>query len=409
MRLLLAEHYRTAVESLRRSRTRTALTILGVAIGIASITAIMALSAGVSQVIGKQLGSITHDIAVIRPAQAEVSVNDLSSPMPNSSYATSPLTERDLELIEKQPGVKSVAPIMTVSGAVQSKKSSAPGATVTATTPSFLDSTSLELEDGGFIDSVTLENTAVIGHKLALQLFDTTQVMGNTFTIKGQRFTVIGVIDLQKSSVNYNNIDIDNTAFISFSSGKLFNQNVAQIQQINVALESGKDQQKIVNNIRTLLKKSHDNQADTVVLAGEEIATPSNQFFKTIETMMTVIAGISLVVGGIGIMNIMLVGVAERTREIGLRKAVGASNGMIITQFLLEALIMSLLGGLIGYAGGYAIAIIGSLALPYSPVFSWHVLGYALCLSVGVGVLFGLYPAARAARKDPIESLRQYH
>jgi ABC-type antimicrobial peptide transport system permease subunit len=124
---------------------------------------------------------------------------------------------------------------------------------------------------------------------------------------------------------------------------------------------------------------------------------------------MTVIAAISLVVGGIGIMNIMLVGVAERTREIGLRKAVGASNANIVWQFMVESLIMSILGGALGYVGGYVLAFIISTFLPFDPVISWEIAAIAMGIAIIVGGIFGLYPAIRAAQKDPIESLRQYH
>ena len=157
------------------------------------------------------------------------------------------------------------------------------------------------------------------------------------------------------------------------------------------------------------LNRRHDGQHDVSVYTGADIATPTNQFFSAISTVMSIIAGISLFVGGIGIMNIMLVSVSERTREIGLRKAVGASNGTIIWQFLIEALIMSLIGGALGYLGGYLIAFFISMFIPYDPILNWEIAAVAAVLSIGVGVLFGLYPAIRAASKDPIESLRRYH
>ena len=155
--------------------------------------------------------------------------------------------------------------------------------------------------------------------------------------------------------------------------------------------------------------KAGKRAAETEAGAGREIAQPTSELFRFVRVVMAVIASISLVVGGIGIMNIMLVGVSERTREIGLRKAVGASNGTIVSQFLIEALIISVLGGLLGFLGGYFIAFVVSLMIPYDPTFSWMIAGWAAALSIGVGVVFGLYPAVRAARKDPIESLRRYH
>jgi ABC-type antimicrobial peptide transport system permease subunit len=124
---------------------------------------------------------------------------------------------------------------------------------------------------------------------------------------------------------------------------------------------------------------------------------------------MTAIAAISLVVGGVGVMNIMLVGVAERTREIGIRKAVGSSNGAIVVQFLIESLMMSVLGGVLGYITGYVIAFAISNFLYFTPAFTWQTAVIALGMAIVVGVVFGIYPALKAARKDTIESLRQYH
>src|SRR5690606_23297896 len=137
-------------------------------------------------------------------------------------------------------------------------------------------------------------------------------------------------------------------------------------------------------------------------ISGDEIAQPTNQLFIAVAGVMTAIATISLLVGGIGIMNIMLVGVAERTREIGLRKAIGASNRNILAQFLTESLVVSLTGGVAGYGIGYVVAFAISRFLDFRPVFTWEIAGIAFGVSIIVGVLFGLYPAIRAARKDPI-------
>lgn len=407
--ILLSDHYRTARQSLDRSKLRAFLTMLGVAIGVASITAILALSGGVNKVIGKQVAELGGSIAVIRPLSGEATLADLSNPSPSNAYSTSPLSERDVASIAELPGVESVAPLMTISGSVRTDIATPSESTIVATTPSFEQISGLQTSEGQFIDSVTKQNTAVIGTQLSIDLFGTEQSIGQNFLIRGQSFTVIGVLERQNKPINYNNIDFDQAAVISLKSGKLFNGGVAQIQQINVKAADGSDMNRLKSDIEQTLRDNHDGQDDTDVFVGREIAQPTSELFKFVSVVMATIASISLVVGGIGIMNIMLVGVSERTREIGLRKAVGASNTTIVIQFLIEALIISVLGGLLGFVGGYFIAFVVSLLIPYDPTFEWSIVGWAVGLSIGVGAIFGLYPAIRASRKNPIESLRRYH
>lgn len=407
--LLFFEHYRTARESLRRARSRTLLTISGVAIGIASVTAILALTHGVTDMINQQVTDLGSRIAIVRPTLGSPSISDFGSPAPKNAYTTSPLTERDLDAIQKMKQVESATPLMTLSGSIRTDTARADKSTILATSPELLDTTPLEIKEGQFIDSSISEKTVVIGSRLAVDLFGTEKAVGQTLFIRGQVFTVIGVLKRENNPVNFNNIDFDYTAVIGLESGKLFNNNLAQIQQINIATKGGVNVANAKTEIEKTLLKNHDNERDSEVLTGKDISRPTNQLYALVSAGMTAIAGISLLVGGIGIMNIMLVSVTERTREIGLRKAVGSSNGMIIAQFMIESLIISLLGGLLGYVGGYLAAFAISMLLPYDPIISWQIAAIALVLSVGVGVLFGLYPAIRAARKDPIESLRRYH
>jgi ABC-type antimicrobial peptide transport system permease subunit len=409
MGFLLSEHYRTARQSLDRARLRTLLTITGVAIGVASITSVLALADGVNKVIGRQVAELGSSIAVVRPRTDAPTLADLSNPTPRNAYATSPLEERDLDSLAELPETDAVAPLMTISGSVRTRSASAPHGTILATTPSFESLAKLTVADGQFIDSVTTPNTAVVGAQLAIDLFGTDQAIGKTFLIKGQSFTIIGVLKRQNTPINYNNVDLDYAAIIGLESGKLFNSGVAAIQQINILAKPGTDMPKFASAISRLLRQNHGGERDSQVFIGKKIARPTSDLFRFISTTMAVVAAISLFVGGIGIMNIMLVGVSERTREIGLRKAVGASSLTIVSQFLIEALIISGLGGVIGFGGGYFAAFVVSLFIPYDPSFAWSILGWALALAVGVGVVFGLYPAIRAARKDPIESLRRYH
>jgi len=407
MRILLFEHFRTARESLRRTKVRTYLTVTGVAVGIASITTILALSGGVTDIITRQIKDAGNDIALVRPTAKEPSLIDLGNPNPAAAYTTSPLVERDLDSIQSLKNVDLAAPIMTLSGNVYSKDEHPHNSTIVATTPEFTKTAPIVMKDGQFIDGMTSEDTVVLGEQLAVNLFGTDQAVGKQLTIRGQPFTCIGVIKRQKNPINYNNIDVDNSAIISLDSGKLFNQGVAQIQQINVKATKNTDIQKLKTSIETVISKNHDNERDTSVLVGEEITQPTSKLFLIMTAVLSAIAGISLIVGGIGIMNIMLVSVAERTREIGLRKAVGATSESIVSQFMIEAFITSALGGIIGLVGGYALAFVISMFLPYDPVLSWQAGAVALALSIIVGVLFGLYPALKASRKNPIESLRR--
>lgn len=409
MRLLLIEHIQTAWHSLRSTRLRTLLTIVGVAIGVASITTILSLSSGMTQVITRQVDSLDGNIAVIRPGSTVAQPGGLAQSTSPQSYVASTITEEDFTDISKLDEVKDAAPMMLVNGSLKAGATTAKESTIVATTPSLVDISNLVIRDGQFIDSVTNRDTAVIGSQLSIDLFGTDQPIGRTFSVRGQSFTVIGVFKKMNNPINFNNVDFDHAAVISLESGKSFHQGIAQIQQINIRAENAAALTKTIEIVKKTLLKNHHGEQDFTITSGKEIAKPTSQFFIAITAVMTTIAAISLIVGGIGIMNIMLVGVAERTREIGLRKSVGASNGNIAWQFLIEALIVSLLGGIFGYIGGYVLAFAISTFLPFDPGISWEIVAWACGTSLVVGVIFGLYPAVRAARKDPIESLRQYH
>ncbi|RYF28815.1 MAG: FtsX-like permease family protein, partial [Chloroflexi bacterium] len=330
MRLLLLNHFENALESLRSNRMRTSLTMLGVTIGIASITLILALSGGATKV-------------------------------------------------------------MLLGGSVRSGDNSPANTPIVATTPDLADITNLSIRDGQFIDSVTNKDTAVIGTQLSIDLFGTDQSIGQTFKVRGQTFTVIGILKRLDNPINYNNIDFDRAAIISLESGKAFNQGIAQIQQIDVKAKSSDQLAGSISQISRALDSNHQGEKDFAVLSGDELSRPANELFYAIATTMAVVASISLIVGGIGIMNIMLVSVAERTREIGIRKALGASNGHITTQFLIESLAMSIGGGIGGYALGYLFAFILSRSLlTFDPIFNWQIAALAFGVSAIVGTLFGL-------------------
>lgn len=411
MRILVLNHIQNAYDSLRSTRMRTNLTMLGVTIGVASITLILSLSGGATKVITDQVDELGGNIAVVRPGDVPqpTRLDNITSPM-NHSYATSSLTERDMKAIRLVPGVEAVAPVMLVGGNVAAGNNSSSNTPIVATTPDLISISNLTVKDGQFIDSVTNRDTAVIGAQLSVDLFGTDQSIGQNFKIRGQDFTVIGVLKRANKPINYNNIDFDHAAIVSLESGKSFNQGVAQIQQIDIKATDQNSLPSVVEGTKKALGAAHKNEHDFSVLSGDDLSRPTSQLFFAVAAAMTAVAAISLIVGGIGIMNIMLVTVAERTREIGIRKALGASNGHITAQFLIESLAIGIGGGLFGYIAGYLLAFIVSRSvLTFDPLFSWPIAALAIGTSVVVGILFGLYPAIRASRKDPIEALRQYH
>jgi len=409
MRLLIFHHLDNALQSIRSSRVRSFLTMLGIAVGVASVTAILSLSSGANKIIDSQISNLGGNIAVIRPGLMTDPLNNLYRGQLQRDYFAGTLTEKDLEQISKLPNIKAIAPIMVLGGAIKANNLAKNESMIIATTPEFNTIANLKMYEGQFLNAGINSNTAVLGANLSLDIFGSKSTVGRKLTIRNQSFTVIGVLEETNAPVNYNLIDFDNAVFINLLVGKKLNQDVIQIQQINVMAKSMKKLSQLVTDIEVTLKKEHAGEKDFSVLTGGDISKPTNQFFYTITGFMTAIAAISLVVGGIGIMNIMLVTVAERTREIGIRKALGASNRDIMWQFLIESLLISLIGGLLGYVLGYLLALAISNVLTFSPTMNWAITITALGISIFMGVIFGLYPALKAAHKDPIESLHEFN
>lgn len=404
MSLLLIDHIETAVHSLRTNRVRSFLTMLGIAIGIASVTAILSLTDGVTDSVRQQVSNIGGNIAIIRPGTATINQAPVLTP---ETYNTSTLNETDLSVIAAAAPNAAIAPIMQVTAALRSGDTTIPNGTIIATTPDLAKTTQLPVADGQFIDETTAMQTAVVGTQLSIDLFGTDNSIGKTFMIRDQRFTVIGILKPLREPVNYNNIDFNRAVIVDLNTGKTLHRGNTQIQQINIKAASPETLETALQAIDAKLAQAHDER-DFHTIVGDAVAEPTSAMFGIIARTMTAIAAISLVVGGIGVMNIMLVSVAERTREIGIRKSVGASGSNIVAQFLAESILVSLIGGLIGTTIGVVLAFVIGTSLFVTPVFTWQIGLISFGLSLGIGVLFGLYPAVRASRKDPIDSLRQY-
>ena len=407
MNWLIGDFTYGAYQSLIRSRLRTFLTVLGVAIGVGSVTAIFALSGGLTDVINRQLGKLGGNLIIVRPGTS--TTRTVTAPANQQNYTTSTLSESDIEKIKAIEGIDAVAPIMVQAATLKTETRNLENTVVVATTPDFEKVAKLDVRDGQFLEAQSTDNTAILGHQLAVDLFGTEKPIGLTFTIRGERYTVMGILKASLDPVNYNRIDFDNSAFITFNAGKTINQGRVQIQQIDASAKDAAQLDKVAEAIGTVIMQNHSGERDFNVTSGNNVSKDTNEFMRSVALVLAAIAAISLVVGGVGIMNIMLVGVAERTREIGIRKSVGATSASIALQFMIESIMMSVMGGFLGYLLGYVVAFGISTYLYFVPSVNWQVAAVALAMSLGVGITFGFYPALRAARKHPIESLRQYH
>ncbi len=405
MGMLLRTHFELAKSSLRQNRTRSFLTTLGIAIGVASIILILSLMGSISQMVSGQVSQIGQDLIVVRPSATKDTVSAIVDELTSSTqYLKSNLTMKDVAAIERIENVASVAPLAVSVNSV-SGENTVPSATVVGTNPDFVKIQNLSLKSGTFIREDTKTNTAVIGTGLANALYGTGEPIGKTIGLLGEKFIIVGVLAEVDDPINFNNLDLDQCLFVS---AKALNEidNTLQIQQINIRAANTDGLEETAKQIRETLITSKSGDTNFSVLHGDEITHPAGTLFSIISGILAIVAGISLVVGGIGVMNIMLVSVAERTHEIGVRKAVGASFNNIFMQFFLEALILTILGGILGLILGYAVAFGLCLITPFNPYISWEIIAVAFLTSFVVGGIFGMYPAVKAANKNPIYSLK---
>jgi putative ABC transport system permease protein len=410
------EALRIAFGGLLANRLRSSLTMLGILIGVAAVILLVAVGNGASVQINSQIQSLGANVIYVYPANAR-GAGGVSQGFGSSQT----LTQADVTAInsrQQDPDVVAAIPIAQSGGQITylNQNYFAP---TTGTTTDFPTVRDYQIAEGSFFtddDVIAQHRVVVIGQTVVDNLFGTTDPVGQTIKINRQSFRVIGVF-APKGGTGLGSQDnvvvAPITSVWAYLSGSRGGKNVSQI--VASATSAGTVTQ-AETEITTILLQRHQisdpSQADFQIQSQQDILNQATSIATALTLVLGAIAGISLVVGGIGIMNIMLVTVTERTREIGIRKAIGARWRDVLTQFLIEAMVLSGLGGALGIAVGAALAAeaphipaIASSGFP-TPVVSVPSVLLAFGVSVGIGLFFGIYPANRAARLHPIEALR---
>lgn len=403
MNILTRNHFENAWQSLKSSRGRTSLTVIGTTIGIASVTFILSMSHGINQSLSAQSITPTDSTILVRSGVSDSTLKSIIQSEESTHINT--LTEKDASDIAKIPGVI-VAPLAVTKVGMSTADKGLPADKVTliGSSGGLKEIASLSMLDGQFIDEA---NGVVMGSQLSIDLFGVENSLGNVLHIRGETFTVVGVLKPANAPINYLGVNIDDSAIISLSEMGQFTSGVAQIQQIALLANSPEQLKETITATEKILAENHQNDHDFHILSGNQITKPTGNLLMIISVAILAVAGVSMLAGGIGIMNIMLVNVAERRREVGIRKAVGATRMAIINQFLIESAIIGLIGGVIGYLIGMIMAYTTSIfILPLEPDVDWRSPLVAIGLSIVIGIIFGIYPAISAARKNPIEALR---
>jgi putative ABC transport system permease protein len=406
------EALRLAVNGLLANRLRSALTMLGILIGVSAVILLVGVGNGASVAVQQQIQSLGSNLLTVFPSNAR------SAGGVQQGFGTgSTLTLDDVKAItNKQAAPDVVTAIPSAGGRAQLIYGNQNwNSSLVGTSQDFPSVRNYQLASGQFFSSADVDassKVAVIGQTVATNLFAGGDPIGQIMKINGQSFRIIGVLAPKGSSGGFNNQDDVVVVPITAAWNYLLGGRGRNVQQIYVQAASAAATTAANTEVTQILLDRHHisdpTQADFQILSQQDVLNSASQTTGVLTLMLGAIAGISLIVGGIGIMNIMLVTVTERTREIGIRKAIGARRQDILLQFLIESMFLAGIGGLLGILIAFGLSPLMPVlvsSLP-KPIISTPSVFMAFGISVGIGLFFGLYPANRAARLRPIEALR---
>ncbi len=401
----LAELARLAVSRLGTSRVRSALTMLGIIIGVASVVALVSVGQGASTGITDRITSLGTNLLTINAGAS------VSGGTRGAAGSATTLTLADASAVAAVAGVAAISPELSTSAFVVAGDLNTT-TTILGTTEAYPTVRAFDIWQGRFLTDTAVEQqlrVAVLGSTTADDLGLGAGDIGSTITIGGIPFEVVGILQA-KGGTSFTSGDDQVLIPISTLKRYFTGSSSSGVRSIGVSVTTADTMSAVKADITTLLEERHNIAAgasdDFSVADQTQLLSTATSVFDLLTVLLAGVASISLVVGGIGIMNIMLVSVRERTREIGIRKALGARNRDILLQFLVEALVLSLLGGLIGIAIGVAASVVIGALAGWGFAFNPVTVIVATAFSLVVGVIFGVWPARQAARLNPIAALR---
>ena len=397
------ESFLMAWASLIANKMRSILTMLGIIIGVAAVIALVSIGNGVKQDIQNSISSLGSNLLMVMPGAPR------TPGVRPSAGSMKSLKVSDYEAISKLDGVKAASPMTNGSYVViyQNKNWTT---SVSGVSYNYLDVNNWSMKSGRFLSEKNVQNrerVAVVGKTVVKNLFGDEDPVGAEIRVKNIPFRIIGVLNSKGSGAMGN--DQDDMVIIPYTTAM---ERVEGVDYLRMIYVTGKDENgidRLQSDIENLLRVRHGikdtNLDDFNIQNMNSIMETMEETTGTLTLFLGAVAAISLVVGGIGIMNIMLVSVTERTREIGVRKALGATYSVIVTQFLIEAVVISLMGGIIGIALGIGASKLIGMASGMSTVISVPTIVMSFAFSMAIGLIFGIYPARKAAKLNPIDAL----